>query len=319
MAKATIERDLKAARAKRLAREQEAIAERDRIAAEASAKHPELLQGEDEGKNSRTLEQGKDVTEMVMTNEIPVANPESENNMPTAMEEPSTSKVEEIGSPTQKNEPAPPPALDMSSLSNRDIKEENESSNVPPTSAGEGVDTVAVSEAVPEDETPATAGLKDMNFESMFADLDGGGSKMNYDLDFSVDGADHMVLGDDPFINNIVENQSSLIPENSGEDISSLLPGLENYANDGGDEFGMLDNQTTSGPENSLDMHEQTTQQLPPTTNAPTDVLPSESNFDDLFDSGGLVMDGENDETGDGTLGGGNEFLDDAFFIMDGT
>ncbi|KAI9698816.1 MAG: hypothetical protein M1836_003926 [Candelina mexicana] len=314
LAKATMERDLAAARARRIAREQEAAAERSRLAAEASAKESETFVGEEDGKGSEIVANGKDHIDLVMADEPLDAKAENGEEKPVVLEDPSSSKAEASLTPGKKHDPTPPPALDMLSITNPNTFVETEGEKVAPDSTAEAADAIVSSEVAPGDETPATAGLKDMNFESMFADLDGGGSEMNYDLDFSVaGGGDQNVLGDDPFPSTIGGN------ENSSENINSLLPGLENYANNAGDDFGMLDNPTTSGPADTLELNEQSSHQLPATTAAPTEVLPSESNFDDLFSSGDLIMDDENEEAGDGTLGGGNEFLDDAFFNMDGT
>ncbi|KAI9716246.1 MAG: hypothetical protein M1812_005471 [Candelaria pacifica] len=320
IAKATMERDLAAVRAKRVAREQEAAAERRRIAAETSTKEPEILANEGRGKEDKVVDEGKTDTDSLMADEPLNAEAEGDNEEPVVLEDPSLSKAEESLPSGQNPEPNPSPKHDMSSESNPKATEETHGGDAALTNTAEAVDGVLVSEAAPGDETPATAGLKDMNFESMFADLDGGGSEMNYDLDFSVPGGgDENVLGDDPFMNTIDGNDPSLIPGNSSEDINSLLPGLENYANNPSDDFGMLDNPNTSGQAENLDLNEQSSLQIPSTTTATEEVLPSESNFDDLFNSGDLVMDDENDEAGDGTLGGGSEFLDNAFFNMDGT
>jgi len=142
-------------------------------------------------------------------------------------------------------------------------------------------------------------------FESMFNDVEQSTNinSLDFDLGFSTS----QDLLNDPVFDNIdLSNteEATNLTATSAEDINTLLPGLENYVNDGGD-FSMIDFPPTTMPELTA-----------ATTNAPTEsttaganntgsagqaaeMAPMESNFDDLFGSGDWAGDGD---MGDGAM-----------------
>ncbi len=154
-------------------------------------------------------------------------------------------------------------------------------------------------------------------FESMFNDIEQptNASSLDFDLGFS----NSQDLLNNPVFDNIdLSNteEATALNATSAEDINTLLPGLENYVNDGGD-FSMIDFPPATMPELTA-----------ATTNAPTEsttaganntggtgqaaeMAPMESNFDDLFGSG--------DWAGDGDMGDGAMVdFDEDWFKTDG-
>lgn len=154
-------------------------------------------------------------------------------------------------------------------------------------------------------------------FESMFNDIEQptNASSLDFDLGFS----NSQDLLNDPVFDNIDlgnTEEAAALNATSAEDINTLLPGLENYVNDGGD-FSMIDFPTNTMPQLTV-----------ATTNAPTEstivganntggtgqaaeMAPMESNFDDLFGSG--------DWAGDGDMGDGAMVdFDEDWFKTDG-
>ncbi|KAI9810281.1 MAG: hypothetical protein M1827_006331 [Pycnora praestabilis] len=328
-AKATMERDLALVRARRAEREREAAAERSRIAAEASAKEPSYMRYADESKDEKftASEERTEDVDMVMMDE-PQDSDKTEDEIRKESNEglKAITQTEDAFSPAHGKATDPPPPLDLSIL---DAKQEIRGNENNGGKNKDGGDDNKEHDAPLEDETPATAGLKDMNFESMFADVsgEGGDNDLNFDLDFSGDGTgNENLLNDDPFGNNIGETAASALPGPSNEDVSSLLPGLESYAN-ADDDFSMLELPPSS---NAIDNavgsavnNLQTTQTAYGGSNGPTDLLPPDSSFDDLFFNSAEfnIGDGNVGSTGgddSGMLGEGGEF-DDAFFGLDGS
>lgn len=154
-------------------------------------------------------------------------------------------------------------------------------------------------------------------FESMFNDSEQptNASSLDFDLGFS----NSQDLLNDPVFDNIDmgnTEEATNLNATSAEDINTLLPGLENYVNDGGD-FSMIEFPPTTIPELTI-----------ATTNAPAEptaagvknmggtgqaaeMAPMESNFDDLFGSG--------DWAGDGDMGDGAMVdFDEDWFKTDG-
>ena len=160
-------------------------------------------------------------------------------------------------------------------------------------------------------------------FESMFKDLEGGSNpaSLDFDLEFPTTGDDLLnddVLGDNVAASSANEDQNVNLAPTTAGDIDSLLPGLDDYVNDGAD-FSMLDMTipaATSVPDASTTTNNATAQVPAPNLNneggAQTDSAPMESNFDDLF--GGTDDWGLNDDMGNGTMGD----FDEDWFNTDG-
>jgi hypothetical protein len=107
---------------------------------------------------------------------------------------------------------------------------------------------------------------EDMNFESMFGDVNNGGDQtndLNFDLDLNPDG-----LGDsNPF-------------GSTGQDATNLelLPGLESYANATGDDFSMLNLPPSTSGDQAGGQGNNSNFELP--------EIQGDSNFNDLFADG---------------------------------
>jgi hypothetical protein len=127
-----------------------------------------------------------------------------------------------------------------------------------------------------------------LNFDSMFDDTNDGGDGNNADLGFDMD------LGTDPFANAINDQNTTRQANNSGS-LDSLLPVLENYANQTGDIARMNFNSsnvdgtgmdsTAGGPSNMFDLPDL-----------------GDSTFDDLLND---------DSLGEGMGGAGDDMLND--------
>ena len=156
-------------------------------------------------------------------------------------------------------------------------------------------------------------------FESMFNDLEqpSNANSLDFDLGFSTS---QDLLNDSVFENIDMTNteESANLNATSAEDINTLLPGLESYVNDGGD-FSMIELPMTTMPEvttGPVATSAGTEVATMGTSNAPgggqgMDVVPTESNFDDLFGSG--------DWAGDGDMGDGAMVdFDEDWFKTDG-
>ena len=159
-------------------------------------------------------------------------------------------------------------------------------------------------------------------FESMFNDLENPSNptSLDFDLGFPSSGPD--LLNDAAFesmIPSTSNNDQTLnLPPATAEDIDSLLPGLDNYVNDGAD-FSMLDMNipaTAALPDASASIANTSAPALDPNaTNEGAqqmDSAPMESNFDDLF--GGSGDWGMDDDMGGGTMGD----FDEDWFKTDG-
>ena len=159
-------------------------------------------------------------------------------------------------------------------------------------------------------------------FESMFNDLENPSNptSLDFDLGFPSSGPD--LLNDAAFENMIPStsnnDQTLNLPPATAEDIDSLLPGLDNYVNDGAD-FSMLDMNipaTATLPDASASITNTSAPAPDPnSTNEglqQMDSAPMESNFDDLF--GGSGDWGMDDDMGGGTMGD----FDEDWFKTDG-
>ena len=159
-------------------------------------------------------------------------------------------------------------------------------------------------------------------FESMFNDLEPASNTegLDFDLGFSTSASD--LLNDSVFENIDMSNneESASLNATSAEDINTLLPGLENYVNDGGD-FSMIDLPmgNTMGDTAATVPMSGITEQVAASggdngdagVGQSSEIAPMESNFDDLFGSG--------DWAGDGDMGDGAMVdFDDDWFNTDG-
>ena len=150
---------------------------------------------------------------------------------------------------------------------------------------------------------PASAGLKDFDFESMFPDSVGDGNEINpesndgNDFDFS------MALSDSNNLDNTLSND---VGQTS---MDSLLPGLESYANSLGDLAGTGD---LDGSDLSMRGGAETQADAVP--NSAT--AGGDSTFDDLFSYADFEM-GQGDGQGDGNNGMTGTEFDDLFLDPD--
>ncbi len=115
-------------------------------------------------------------------------------------------------------------------------------------------------------EADRTANNEEMNFESMFGDVNTG-SDQNNDLNFDLDLSTTNLVESNPFDSTTHE------PNNL-----ELLPGLESYANASGDDFGMLNLPSTTKANQSSVPGLGTEFELP--------EIQGDSNFNDLFADG---------------------------------
>ena len=177
----------------------------------------------------------------------------------------------------------------------------------PDLTAANGTNPTPTDFAVQED--PKTSGPatsvdenQNFNFDSMFDDPNDGGDGDNADLGFDMD------LGGDPFANVINDsNNGGQADKFASHD--SLLPGLENYANQTGDDVMMNFNSSNTGGAG-----------MDGTAGAPSNPfdLPDlgDSTFDDLLNDeslGGNVGGGGDDMLNDDSMMNLGEF-DDSFF-----
>lgn len=140
-------------------------------------------------------------------------------------------------------------------------------------------------EKPPLEQTQASVSIKDVDFDSMFDDTVGDGSndEINFDLDFPTHGvSSEALLGDDPFGPNVNTGNASTILAATTEDIDSLLPGLESFAN-AIDDFAMGNMGTTSVAAEGAVNAVPASRTAAKGANVPRDLLPPESNFDDMF------------------------------------
>ncbi|MCJ1363824.1 hypothetical protein MMC16_002933 [Acarospora aff. strigata] len=214
----------------------------------------------------------------------------------------------------------PPPQVQLAPVNAAVSKDDT---NATPTQTG------AVEEAgnginadIPVAESELSAGMKDVNFESMFDDAAGDGTndEIGFGMDFpSGPGNAQALIDNDPFGPNDSNREAPTIPTATDEDIDSLLPGLESFAH-AADDFAMghLDTASTSVENavttDSISMPMTTTADVPP------DLLPPESNFDDMFfDSANFTMEeGNGGETGGDDVFGEIGDFDESWFKTDG-
>lgn len=166
--------------------------------------------------------------------------------------------------------------------------------------------------------------VKNMIVESAFGDQPG--NETNNDLDFAMEFSNggenaQALMGDDPFAIETSNITATSVPAATTDDIDSLLPGLESFAN-AADDFSMADLQPTS-ISNQIPATAAPKAVAATTTMAdvPNDLLPPQSNFDDMFfDSGEFTMDqgGGAGDAGDDVFGEIGDF-DESWFKTDGS
>lgn len=154
-------------------------------------------------------------------------------------------------------------------------------------------------------ETPTTTNLRENDFETMFNDIEPADGDDGKEFDAVSPTDNHHK--DTGFEQNHKSNEDlHNINATSNEDINTLLPGLENFVNEG-DEFSMVGVPAVSTlPTTSLSLNEMTTVS---TDSLRFETAPTESNFEDLFSSGNFV-----DGTEDYELNGNSNVEDTADF-----
>ncbi|KAH0536520.1 hypothetical protein FGG08_006616 [Glutinoglossum americanum] len=309
-AKEVFTRDLAVSRARLAQREREAAdaaaAEMDRIAAEeASARAVENLEAE----NLDISMEKTGETDMAMTDQFTDFQRDRFGGS-TAKEGTGVDAGETNERSIGQSKPPKPPPLNLSEATGSDI----EHPGAEPNNLLTAVDTTVHSGSA-LNETPSTAGYK-MDFESMFPNGDPGADDMNFDLNsFGGDGEQDF-LG-----NRSIEGDGGNPTDTSGSqtvmagsvDVSALLPGLETYAN-AEEDASMFGNPTADSatlPETTAVTTASAFQASASLSGEPTDLLPAESSFDDMFLLGDL---GASDGAGDEDDGNFASEFDDLFF-----
>lgn len=187
---------------------------------------------------------------------------------------------------------------------------------------GEPENTTSIDVPTP-DKTQASGNIKDLDFDSMFDDTvgdEGGNVEMDFDMEFPTHaGNSEALLIDDPFAANGISGKTSALPAGPIEDIDSLLPGLESFAN-ATDDFEMGDIGTTSASAKSAVNTVPTSRPAVKSADGPPDLLPPESNFDDMF-FGSVdfpMEEGNGGGNGDDDFGELGDF-DESWFKTEGT
>ena len=192
----------------------------------------------------------------------PIVQPASQDAEDTTMAEafmPATAENEAGAKETEPTQPAESPNQKISDTA---LTAKEPVSTAPEAeSQAEQLKSEAVpapAQKAPEEEAPLSAAIsQDINFESMFDEPlgDDAGGDMNNDFNFDLDlpgpdmaGAD---LGGAENVNSTTAHDTNMT--NDPTSFNSLLPGLESYANEAGDDFGGLD-LTQSGPDTDGNM-----------------------------------------------------------------
>ena len=316
-----MERDIAAIRTRR--------AERERLLA---APKVEVLEIKEEGPTAvadvtptKTINGGPGEVEkgdMAMENEPPSIKPKSPlHTKPGVTTQSPVSALET--SNMDKNHVALPKVLEAAKPT---LDTQLQQSDARPTTVGgEPKSNLAGVHPVPPDglmELPNAVDMEDANFESMFTD-EGMGTDANInleDFDFPagseinqnfVDGSAFELLDTSP--------TGTTAKVNSNEDINSLLPGLDKFAE--GD-FSLIDFAPTTTVPDNTSLYGQSTSAAP-TSMAPQPINdpPYDTSFDDMFDSGdfsaGAGGDGEMGSYEN--IGDFGDFDDDAWLNMAGS
>lgn len=320
-AKAVLERDLEALRASRSKLENEATAGRTSHTNEETKQQP--LQSEQRAHDDVTMapEKSTEAQDVSMIDRPVKAEMIEQAEQPRKTDfdistkaEPFSLKEEQDLEPPPQGQPPP-----------------TTSPQAPISATGPGNLSRAAEGSVPDkdskaplsEEQPLSASIRDVNFESMFDDTAGGGneSDIDFDLGFPKYTANAQALIDDnPFGTETSNVDVSNMPAaTTEEDIDSLLPGLESFAN-AADDFAMMEMPPASTSAEDGTATTRTTLPATSTADVPPDLLPPESNFDDMFfDSADFTMDDGNGggHDGDEAFGEIGDF-DDSWFKTDG-
>ncbi|KAL8727236.1 MAG: hypothetical protein Q9166_006200 [cf. Caloplaca sp. 2 TL-2023] len=174
--------------------------------------------------------------------------------------------------------------------------------------------------------------LSNADFESMFEDPDlGANDEIDFDLAFPNESANDPsdLLDASAFTNIPMDNLANIGTQNNAtasEDLTTLLPGLENYVNDNND-FQLPNLSGSNILDNSNDNNATNAVNIPTTTEAGDDQKQqaqaanapiTESSFEDMFGLGSY-MDGTGDDElgGTGNMGEVGDF-DEDWFNTDG-
>ncbi len=292
-----MEHDLALLETHQAKREQEASTEERLGSADSDAKpsgHTHHV-GDQVTEAVQTSREDTDAVDVIMTDH-PVKSEVTDHQVGTTSE--SALKAE---TPAIKEEqpPDPQPTNQSDLLNDLPAGNNEDFAQVQPGTADAAEKAVNV-EVPLLDETEGLSDAKDINFESMFDDAVGNGNndEIDFGLDFSNDaGNAQALLDDDPFSTGVSIGDVPAVAAATTEDIDSLLPGLESFANATGD-FSMIDMPPASATVEAAVTTAPDTRPATTTADVPTDLLPPESNFDDMFfDSADFTM-------GDGNGGG---------------
>ncbi|KAI9795711.1 MAG: hypothetical protein M1833_006880 [Piccolia ochrophora] len=313
-AKATLLRDLAASRARRAERERlsrEAKKKALTTAAVQSSEGP--MEDASRPKSPVTkLEENEPSSNDVIMEEHS-ASREEEN---TKAETPQEAKPEVV---SEGKEVAALPPLDLSNVGPITLDTEGKKAAVENRADEDKV----LSQAPSVNETPATAGLDKMDFESMFPDsaIEGDALDLNFDLDFPIDSSGEpgslVNDGNVGLATTDVGRTSGTPGAPANDDVNSLLPGLESYANDA-DSLNLLDLPSANTGGDIAMGDSAATHGLDVDTLSGELGPPESTNFDDLFfDSAGLDLGsgvGNTEGGEENAFGKGGEF--DALFDL---
>lgn len=318
-----MESDLAMLQSQRAKHEQEASV--GRIVTSAAPSKNLLQQSEQIGTDTVTADElmGDDVKAA----EAIMADPPFKVEAPGSLDQQSkmTSDISpKAESPTQreKQNSNPPPEAKPAPIRDSTTTSDDNAPEKQAGMEGEPENTTSIDVPTP-DKTQASGNIKDLDFDSMFDDTvgDGGGNvEMDFDMDFPTHaGNSEALLIDDPFAANGIRGKTSALPAGPIEDIDSLLPGLESFAN-ATDDFTMVDIRSTSASAGSAVNMVPTSRPTVKSADGPPDLLPPGSNFDDMF-FGSVdfpMEEGNGGGNGDDDFGELGDF-DESWFRTDGT
>ena len=313
-----MERDIAAFRARRAERERLMAAPKveilkikeEGLTAAANTTPAKMING---GSEQGDLVMGEESTSVVLDGPV-------QTNLGGAVQSPITQLV---GSNLNIKHDLSPKALEAAQPT-FDMEPQQSDLQMTAVGAESKSNTATANPAPPEEltELPTAVAIEDTNFESMFTD-EGMGTEANIDLeDFDfpagseinqnyVDSGAFELLDAPP--------TDTTAKATSNEDINSLLPGLDQFAE--GD-FSMIDLAPTASMQNNSSVYVQPASAVSvsiapqPISNAPYDTT-----FDDMFASGNFSASAGGDaEMGNyENMGDFGDFDDDAWFNMAGS
>ncbi|KAL8967854.1 MAG: hypothetical protein Q9183_002735 [Haloplaca sp. 2 TL-2023] len=324
-ARAVFERDLSAIRIKRAERERLATGTlrarspngaANSVPSKVSPKQPVSTEIQSSQKKGPALSEntgGDGSKDVVMTEAMPPASdpkPTPEEKSPTTNGE---IKSEPFGIPQNLAEDSDQPKGLAITFEERPSVSAPAPDNIKPESK----------EPAPQEskhETSVSASLQDADFDSMFndANMSGTTDDINFDLAFSTDdGAARTDLLNESAFQDIsmpaVGGDFNTNATTANEDITDLLPGLENYVNGGNDFTASIPDMSISELHNNYNgippaaksgpaAKNSSGDQIPSSSDPPTSVAanaPIESSFEDMFG-----IDSYMNGTGDDEMGG---------------